>query len=387
MISSRWALWIAAQGGVFSCAPSSPASAPALDPEPEIQTVSIPIASVESGSFTNNFSVTLTCPTAGAAIYWTLDPEAEEFEEYTGPVSITGTGTLRFFATKPEWNDSDEGSETYTLGVSTPVLSPGSSSFTTTLEVTASCLTSWATLRYTNDGSDPSESSPILSGTITLAASKVIKVRGFKTGYTPSATASATYTYTPLTVAAVTFSPTDGHFIDSINVTMTCVTPGATIHYTTNGSVPTSGSPGGASPLTITVSADAVVKAFATKSGYLDSVVTQKTVDQLTPVEMYFDRSEFETVFWDLRSVAIPSGSNIIMRVSGTACTFQVIHNGASLFGELTMGIDGQHDGTLYGIGTLSGPLSEISAGGDDLSYFRLGGDTSGYTLFQFYVY
>ena len=130
-----------------------------------------------------------------------------------------------------------------------------------------------------------------------------------------------------------------------------------------------------------------MVKAFATKSGYLDSVVTQKTVDQLTPVEMYFDRSEFETVFWDLRSVAIPSGSNLIMRVSGTACTFQVIHNGASLFGELTMGIDGQHDATLERSGTLSGPLSEISAGGDDLSYFRLGGDTSGYTLFQFYVY
>lgn len=215
----------------------------------------------------------------------------------------------------------------------------------------------------------------------------MIKVRGFKAGYTPSATASATYTYAPLTVASVTFTPTDGHFIDSINVTMTCVTPGATIRYTTNGTDPTPGSPGGASPLTITVSADATVKAYATKTGYLDSVVTQKVVDQLTPVEMYFDRFEFASVFWDLKSAVIPAGSNLIMRVSGTACTFQVIHNGVSLFGELAMGVDGQHDATLERMGTLSGPLSAISAGGDGLSYFRLGGDTTGYTLFQFYVY
>lgn len=271
--------------------------------------------------------------------------------------------------------------------VSTPSLSPGSSSFTTTLGVTASCFTTGATLRYTNDGSEPSESSAILSGTLTLSSTKVIKVRGFKAGYTPSATASATYTYAPLTVAAVTFTPIDGHFIDSIDVTMACATPGATIRYTTNGVDPTPGSPGGASPLTITVSADAVVKAYATKVGYLDAAVTQKTVTQLTPVEMYFDRGEFESVFWDLRSVSIPAGSNLIMRVSGTACTFQVIHNGMSLFGELSMGIDGQHDATLERTGTLSGPLSAISAGGDGLSYFRLAGDTSGYTLFQFYVY
>lgn len=360
---------------------------PEPEPEPEVQTVETPVASVESGNYSNDISVTLTCATSGATIYWTLDPDASEFDEYTGAIPISGAGELRFFAAKDAWNDSAIGSEDYTFSVSTPVLSPSTSSFSSTVDVTASSSTSGAVLRYTDDGGVPTEASPVLSGAITLSSTKTIKVRGYKSGYSPSDVEFETYTYSPLMVASVTFTPADGHFIDDIDVTMTCATPGATIHYTTNGSTPTTGSPGGASPLTISVSASATIKAFAVKSGSLDSAVTQKVVEKLTAVEMYFDRFEFATVFWGLRSATIPSGSNLIMRVSGTACTFQVFHNGASLFGELAMGVDGQHNAEMERSITLTGPLSDISAGGDGLSYFRLGGDTYGYTLFQFYVY
>ena len=62
-------------------------------------------------------------------------------------------------------------------------------------------------------------------------------------------------------------------------VTITCATGGATIHYTTNGGIPTSSSPSTPNPFTI--SATTTVKAIATLAGYLDSERAEKTIEKV----------------------------------------------------------------------------------------------------------
>jgi len=61
--------------------------------------------------------------------------------------------------------------------------------------VTLSCATADATIRYTLDGSAPSQSSAEYTAPIELAATTTVKARAYAEGKTPSAVATATYTY------------------------------------------------------------------------------------------------------------------------------------------------------------------------------------------------
>ncbi len=70
------------------------------------------------------------------------------------------------------------------------------------------------------------------------------------------------------------FSPTDGVFDNSANITMSSGTPGATIYYTTNGSNPTRTSTLYTGPIPIT--ATTTFKAFAVKPDHQDSPVVEK---------------------------------------------------------------------------------------------------------------
>ena len=73
------------------------------------------------------------------------------------------------------------------------------------------------------------------------------------------------------TVATPTFAPAAGTYYETQNVTIACATEGATIHYTVDGSNPTTGSTvfTGA----IVISETTTVKAFAVKEGLIDSQI------------------------------------------------------------------------------------------------------------------
>ncbi|BDG07209.1 OmpA family protein [Anaeromyxobacter paludicola] len=69
----------------------------------------------------------------------------------------------------------------------------------------------------------------------------------------------------PEPAAAASFDPAPGHFTGAQQVTITSATPGAVIHYTTDGSAPTADSPVYTGP--ITVSKDTTVRAIAIAPG------------------------------------------------------------------------------------------------------------------------
>ena len=78
--------------------------------------------------------------------------------------------------------------------VATPVLNPASCSFYPSTNVTLSCATAGATIRYTLNDSDPTAESAIYTAPIALSSTTTIKARAFAEGMNPSAIASATYT-------------------------------------------------------------------------------------------------------------------------------------------------------------------------------------------------
>ncbi len=75
--------------------------------------------------------------------------------------------------------------------------------------------------------------------------------------------------------ALPTFSPDPGTYTSTQSVTISCSTPGAAIHYTTNGSDPTGSSPTYSSP--ISVSSTTTIKAIAIKAGLDNSAIASAT--------------------------------------------------------------------------------------------------------------
>jgi hypothetical protein len=79
--------------------------------------------------------------------------------------------------------------------VAAPVFNPGGGTFGAAQNVTITSATSGATIRYTLDGSAPSQSNgTVYSGPVAIATSKTLKAIAFKTGFTDSTVTSSAYT-------------------------------------------------------------------------------------------------------------------------------------------------------------------------------------------------
>ena len=80
-------------------------------------------------------------------------------------------------------------------GVAEPQFNPASCLFYPSTNVTITCATEDATIRYTLDGTDPTESSPVYSGPIFIDDDTMVKARAWKNGMNPSVVVAETYTY------------------------------------------------------------------------------------------------------------------------------------------------------------------------------------------------
>lgn len=73
------------------------------------------------------------------------------------------------------------------------------------------------------------------------------------------------------------FNPAEGTLLGDQAVIISTVTSGATIHYTTDGSTPTTASPAYSAPIPLTAPSTTTLKALAVKSGVTDSAVISGT--------------------------------------------------------------------------------------------------------------
>jgi hypothetical protein len=243
------------------------ADAPAVDPP--------------SGTVTtNSLTFTLNCTTENAEIRYTINGVEPTITStlYTNPVFLNQSATVKAKAYKPGLTNSTTATATYTVvqPVATPTLSPASGTTgTNALAITINCATAGSAIRYTLDGSEPTGTNTLYSGSITLTQSATVNARAFKAGMADSGTATATFVIVPST-ASPTFSPVSGtSFSNSLLVTVSSATEGATIRYTTDGSTPSTDSPVYTDAITLTKTTTIKGKAFKASMG--DSATVSAT--------------------------------------------------------------------------------------------------------------
>lgn len=117
-------------------------------------------------------------------------------------------------------------------------------------------------------------------------------------------------------VATPTFSPAGGNYTEAQNVTISCATDGATIHYTTDGTEPTAESP--VYSTAITVGETMTIKAIAMKDGMDNSAIASATYTLPTVVTNLAEANKLDKgtkfVYNGYAEVTFVNGSDIWIR-------------------------------------------------------------------------
>ena len=280
-----------------------------LDPDNPNNRLSTPSFNPPGGTYTSAQSVSISCATGGATIRYTTNGSepTETSSLYSSPISITGTTTVIAKAFKSGYNPSQTASSTYTINlpyVATPSFNPPGGTYTSVQSVSISCSTSGASIRYTTNGSEPTETSSLYSSPISITGTSTVIAKAFKSGYNPSQTASSTYTINLPYVETPSFNPPGGTYTSAQSVSISCSTSGASIRYTTNGSEPTETSSLYSSPISITGTTTVNARAF--KTGYNPSTIATSIYSIVPPplTVLYpnggeiFHRGQTYTVTW-----------------------------------------------------------------------------------------
>jgi hypothetical protein len=166
--------------------------------------------------------------------------------------------------------------------VAQPIISPAAGTYAGSVTVSLSDATAGAAIRYTLNGSDPTDSSPVYGGSFTLQASATVKARAFEDGLSDSSVASGSYTIQSGQVATPKIAPSSGIFNSSVSITISDATPGAVIHYALNGTLLGPSSPIYTGPLIETFGTTVTAQAF--EDGMVASGVSSAayTVRQLS---------------------------------------------------------------------------------------------------------
>jgi len=153
----------------------------------------------------------------------------------------------------------------YAWKIGTPTFNAPAGTYSSDATVYISSATPGVTIHYTTNGSDPTESDPVIASgnSVTVDRTMTIKARAWKTGYQTSSIGSATYT---MTVATAVPSPSGGIYSTPVTVSISSTTPNAIIHYTLDGTDPTASSPVYSGPFALGTSS--YIKTLAMRNGW-----------------------------------------------------------------------------------------------------------------------
>ena len=235
-----------------------------------------PTFTPSAGTYTGAQSVYISTTTFGATIRYTIDgttPSETNGIVYTGPVTISTSTTLQAIAYASGTMDSSVTFAAYAIQCVAPTFTPAGGTFGTIPSVTISSATNGATIRYTLDGTTPSETHGTLySGAVSIPGTRTLKALAYASGLLNSTVTSATYT---VQCATPTFSLASNVYTTPQTVSISTTTSGATIRYTTDGSTP-SETNGIVYSGPLTLSTTTTLKAIAYETGVPDSAVARR---------------------------------------------------------------------------------------------------------------
>ncbi len=256
-----------------------------------VEPVKNPEFSFNAGTYFETLSVSITCATAGAAIKYTTDgsePSQSNGLTYTAPIEVLANATIKAVAFKGGMVNSQVVSNEYIiiLPVANPEFIPEGGTYYYDQIVSITCITPDALIKYTLDGSIPSQINGILYSTpITISQTSTVKAVAYKSGFSDSAVVTAEYIMLPPPQPRTEppqFTPAAGTYAEPQTVTLTCATEDATIKYTLDGSIPnTKNGTVYRNPINITGST--TIKAYAYKKFIADSEIITAIYEILPP--------------------------------------------------------------------------------------------------------
>jgi outer membrane protein assembly factor BamB len=164
-------------------------------------TVATPEIAPLTPLFKDSCTIELSCRTPQAVIYYTTDgrsPSPDYGIRYTGPFVITTSRSIHAIACHDEMFDSEVLVAHYTrmLPVANPDFTPATGTkFEESLQISISCDTENATIRYTIDGTDPNpENGFIYTEPITITKTTQLKAMAYKYAMIDTPIVTADYT-------------------------------------------------------------------------------------------------------------------------------------------------------------------------------------------------
>src|SRR5579859_7534859 len=175
------------------------------------QTAATPVISPATGTFGSPQSVTITDATSGASIFYTLDGSQPTTSStpYTGAFTVSATTTVEAIATATNFLQSATATSVITISQSqtaTPLISPGTGTYSSPQTVNITDATSGSTIFYTVDGSQPTTSSSKYTGAFTVSTTTTVKAIATATNFTVSNTAASVITIQSGSSTSVNFS-------------------------------------------------------------------------------------------------------------------------------------------------------------------------------------
>ena len=285
------------------------------DPVP----LSSPVIAPESGmTFESSLTVSISCETPGAAIYYTTDG-SEPTKDSTPykRFKIYGKATVKAVAYDVE-NDvySEVATAGYALGqCADPVFSlADGAEFEHSNQEVSIAWNNDGVLRYTLDGSEPTAESLVYDGPFIFNDSVVIKAKVFSDDFFDSAVVTASLTRVWENVATPVIDAASSFTGAKTKVVISCATDGAIVRYTLNGNEPNSHSTKYTGPFYVTDSC--TVKAYAVKSDYLNSEVATFAIEKEwtigdtmgKPDHTFTTNGEDGKAFYRVEDVSAPNG-------------------------------------------------------------------------------
>ena len=189
-----------------------PAPVPADGGNTQMLKVETPVISPASGLVGQGSSITITCATVGAEIYYTLGDGTQDvpdkingtlYSSSSKPI-ISASVVIKVIAVKTGYTPSDIATAEYTVipdRVANPEISPANGEVERATLISISCATAGASIYYNiGDGTqaDPDESSTLYddSNKPIIGRSIVIKARAYHSGFSASNAVSASYIIT-----------------------------------------------------------------------------------------------------------------------------------------------------------------------------------------------
>jgi len=225
-----------------------------------------------AGTYLTPQTVTIASSTTGTIVHYTTDgtEPTESSPTYSTPLTIDGLTILKARGYVAGWTPSETISATYVFDVTAPTFSIADGLFYNSFEISINTPTDGAAIRYTTNNTDPTETSALYTDPITISSSTIVKAKAYKTNWNASTVATANY---ELKVTSPQFLPLPGTYYQSQTVSITTTTPNATIHYTTDGSEPTTDDNVYSAPVALSVITTLRARAFRT--GWTNSNISQ----------------------------------------------------------------------------------------------------------------